>query len=116
MINIYQLPCQPYAGPGNCNADGVALVTKYWGDTIAALGPALALNHTGGFLTACVQHCHANIDACFNSAMVQGQNMHDTLFAWLQKTVWGQTPTHLSLVVDAPGLTNPTCTADCSPY
>ena len=118
MSNIYQLPCNPYAGKGNCNATELALVDSYYSDTLSALAPVFASAVHGGFITACVQHCHSNIDFCFGSEIVEGQSLRDTFGAWFAHTTRGvDVPTGLkTIVVDGRGLSNPTCTSSCSPY
>ena len=118
MTNIYNLGCSPYAGPGDCSPAQLAQVTQYRLDTLAALAPVLANPAHGGFFTACVQHCHSNIDACFTRAVVGGQTMQDTLWAWYAQTVLHVPPPAgtATIVIDGPGLANPTCTASCSPY
>ena len=116
MTNIYQLPCNPYHGSGNCNASELDLVRQYRKDMLVALQPVLSNPIHGGFYTACVQHCHSNIDACYNSEIVQNQSMSQTLHYWIQKTVNGTNPGGLTTVIDTDGFNNPTCTASCSPY
>lgn len=119
MQNIYQLPCSPFAGKGNCNATELALVDAYYTDTLAALAPVFANPIHGGFFTACVQHCHSNINVCFNDEIVQGQSMSQTFTAWYDKTVSRGAVVHegvATTVIDSRGLSNPTCTSSCSPY
>ena len=84
--NIYKLPCSPYHGPGNCNATELDLVTRYRDDTLSALAPILANPMHGGFYTACVQHCHSNIDACFTSEMVQVRHCGCKMVIYVGKT------------------------------
>ena len=118
LTNIFQLPCTPYAGKGDCNAAQLALVDQYYTDTLAALAPVFASSVHGGFITACVQHCHSNIDFCFGGEIVEGQSLRDTFGAWYAHTVQGvDVPTGVkTTVVDARSLSNPTCTSSCSPY
>ena len=118
MTNIFQLPCNPYHGQGNCNASELEMVRQYRLDMLTALQPVLSNPIHGGFYTACVQHCHSNIDACYNSEIVQNQSMSETLHYWLQKTVNSTAPPAgaLTTVIDGDGFNNPTCTASCSPY
>lgn len=117
LANILQLPCHAYA-PGSCNATEVGWVHGYHNDTLAALAPVLAPSSPhGGFFTSCVQHCHSNINFCFDSALVQGQSMQQTLLAWYDLTVHGIAPGAVAtVVVDGPLGTNPTCQSACSPY
>lgn len=118
MTNIFKLGCSPYHGPGDCTAAQLADVTRYREDTLAALAPVLANPAHGGFFTACVQHCHANLDACFTQAVVQAQTMQETLWAWYASAALHVPPPAgaATVVIDGPGLSNPTCTASCSPY
>ena len=118
MSNIYQLGCSPYGGKGDCSAAQLQLVDAYYSDTLAALAPVLASPVHGGFITACVQHCHANINFCWNSEIVKGQSMSETFGAWFAHTVSGVDvpPGIATTVVDGRGLANPTCTASSSPY
>jgi hypothetical protein len=118
MSNIYELGCSPYAGKGDCTPAQLKYLDQYYTDTLEALAPVLASPVHGGFLTACVQHCHSNIDFCFDSEIVQGQNMRTTFGAWYAHTAFGvDVPQGVrTTVVDARGLANPTCTNACSPY
>lgn len=143
--NIFRLPCKPYAGRGDCTAAQLAMITQYRTDTLNALAPVLQNPIHGGFYTACVQvrgdragcrlrarrvaptlvfcaagvqHCHSNIDFCFDDEIVQGQSMGTTLYAFWASTVLKRPPPAgvATTVIDGPGLSNPTCTATCSPY
>lgn len=118
LTNIYQLPCSPYHGHGDCTPAQLALVDEYYTSTFAALAPVFASPVHGGFITACVQHCHSNIDFCFDSEIVEGQSMRETFGAWFANTTRGVAvpPGVKTMVVDARGLANPTCTSSCSPY
>jgi hypothetical protein len=116
QTNIFQLPCQPYAGTGNCDAAQMVLVDQYRNDALAALTPVLQDPTHGAFLTDCVQHCHSNIAPCFNSALVANQTLQETFFSWYQKTIFGIPPTIATKVIDTLVGTNPTCTRSCSPY
>lgn len=119
LANIAYLPCSPAANKANgCNATELAYLNQYRLDTLSALSPVLQNPACGGFFTACVQHCHSNIDACWDKAVVAGQNMADTFWAWYDNTVNGTPlpPGVRTLVVDSTFGSNPTCTSACSPY
>ena len=117
LSNIFRLGCSPYHGPGDCSPKQLADLTAYRLDTLSAMLPVISSPLHGAFLTSCVQHCHSNIDFCFNSEIVQGQNMAVTLWAFVQATLGLPVPDGVQTkVVDGPGLRNPTCTASCSPY
>lgn len=119
LSNIFHLGCSPSAGkPGDCNATQLAAMVQYRADTLAAMAAPLANPLHGGFITDCVQHCHTNIDFCYTQAIVGGQSMQDTFYAWYQNRVAGvPVPAGVStLVVDGAYGTNPTCTPSCSPY
>lgn len=91
----------------------------YRTDTLAGLAPVINSSGLhGGFITTCVQHCHSNIDFCFDKAVVAGQTMVQTLGVWYNKTVRGIAPPPgvATLVVDGVYGTNPTCTSSCSPF
>ena len=57
-------------------------------------------------------------DFCFDSQEVEGQTLRQTFGAWYSHVVEGKdVPAGVkTVVVDAPGLKNPTCTGACSPY
>jgi hypothetical protein len=118
MTNIFDLGCSPYHGPGDCNAAQLSNVTQYRLDTLSALAPVLTSPLHAGFFTACVQHCHANIDFCFTNETVGSQSMQETLWTFWSAVVLGQAPPPgvATTVIDGPGLRNPTCTASCSPF
>jgi hypothetical protein len=49
---------------------------------LTALAPLLSSPSNGGFLTACVQHCHQNIAACWATSEVQGQGEQASFLSW----------------------------------
>jgi len=120
LTNIYELGCNPSAGqPGNCNTQQMNYLYQYAIDTRAVLNPLFTSTLHGGFFTNCVQHCHSNINFCYNGAMVQNQTMEETFMAWYNLKVHQITPpANIKTTVVDEGVygTNPTCTTSCSPY
>lgn len=119
LANIYQLGCNPSAGkPGNCNPTQMGYLYQYALDTRRILGSLFNSTLHGGFFTNCVQHCHTNINYCFNGALVQNQTMQVTFEAWYNMKVYNISPPTgvLTTVVDGVYGSNPTCTTSCSPY
>jgi hypothetical protein len=75
---------------------------------LAALSPLLTSPSNGGFLSACSQHCHQNIAACYLQSLIEGQSVAASFASWYNGGSLAK------IVIDGPLGSNPTC--PCSPY
>ena len=107
MSNILKLPCNPTASSGAsvCNSTYLADMQAFRDDMLAKLQPLASNPANGGFLSACVQHCHQNIDAVWTQELVQNQSVTETFWAWWS----GASPGVKTLVIDGDFKSNAHC-------
>jgi hypothetical protein len=80
LPEIYQLPCKDVS---RFTPSCLASMSRYRRDMLAALAPLVASTATnGGFITACVEHCHQNAKFAFTEARVEGQTLAETWGKW----------------------------------
>ena len=80
MANIFALPC--VGNLSACTPAELADMQQYRADMLALLAPLTSSATNGGFLSACVQHCHQNIDDVFVKEQVQSQSVVQTFMRW----------------------------------
>ena len=80
MANIYRLPC--IGNLSACTPAELAAMQQYRADMLAALAPLTRSATNGAYLSACVQHCHQNIDDVFTKEMVDKQSVVQTFMRW----------------------------------
>ena len=80
MANIFRLPC--IGNLSACTPAELAAMQQYRADMLAALAPLTRSATNGAYLSACVQHCHQNIDDVFTKEMVDKQSVVQTFMRW----------------------------------
>ncbi len=111
MGNILDLPCNLDAasGPNACNATELSAVSEYRASMLAALAPLTNSPNNGGYLSACYQHCHQNIEGVWAQERVQNTSVEDAFMSW-----WTSAGTTPRIVIDGEFGTNSKCFG--SPY
>ncbi len=104
MANVLALPCN--MGRMQCNATFLAIIEQFRQSMIQAYAPLLSSPTNGGYLSACYQHCHQNIEGIWALERVQSQTTEETFFNW-----WMGAPnkTLRTLVVDGAWGSNSHC-------
>ena len=106
MGNILDIPCNLNAasGPSACNSTEISAVHDYRASMLAALAPLTSSPTNGGYLSACYQHCHQNIEQVWDQELVQNTTVEAAFMSW-----WTNTGTTPRIVVDGEFGKNPHC-------
>jgi hypothetical protein len=107
MANILQVPCDaaaPSTAKNACNGTITDDISEFRSSMLAALAPLTSNPKNGGYLSACVQHCHQNIAQVWAQELVQNATVEDTFWAW-----WTGNASAPHLVIDGDYRTNQHC-------
>jgi hypothetical protein len=84
MSNVLRIPCNLRAttGPTVCNSTELAAISAFRASMLAAYKPLLTSPVNGGYLSACYQHCHQNIDGVWEQELVSNATVRDLFHRW----------------------------------
>jgi hypothetical protein len=103
LANILRLPCMPY--DPKCTDPAVLAATQaYRQSMLTALAPLLSSSSNGLYGSACIQHCHQNIEQVWSQELVQNQTVQASFVSW-----WAATGQQQRQVVDGPYGSNKHC-------
>jgi len=80
MANILQLPCNAL-NRSSCTPAEFAAVEAFRVSMLGALAPLIESPTNGGFLSACVQHCHQNVQS-WDGEMIANVTVAGAFDAW----------------------------------
>jgi hypothetical protein len=108
MKNVLAIPCD-LGKPGQCNATEHGAIDAFRASMLAAFAPLTASQTNGGYLSACYQHCHQNVEQVWDQELVQNTTVHAAFMSW-----WTGDGTAPRIVIDGLFGTNAHCYG--SPY